>query len=704
MARFRGVVFLVVLLALISGPLLAQNGDRGVRVTPAVALPLGDDAQFFAPGAAASVQMYASPGALPWFSPALTTGYAIHGLEIDTSLSLLNAGADLALIGGGSTSFGIAAGGGYYYGLLNNGTTPRSGGGYVDARTIAGVDLSPRFTLSVEVGYRNYLGLSQMLTIGFGGITHRAMPELQIQQGPVISPPRPLDEARQAEILRISAASFSEVFPVFFKYYDEHAIGSARILNRSEEPVENLSIQFTVGQFMDTPTSCQAPRRLAAGDSADIEIGAFFNDTVLDITEATKVSGQLTVSFKHDGIDYTRSYTQTLRLHDRNSMTWDDDRKAAAFVTARDPAVLTIAKNVSSVVTSGQQSPIPAPLRLSMAMHEAIRLYGMSYTPDPDSPYRNQDSNDLRIDYLQFPRQTLQYRGGDCDDLTILFCSLLQALGVDTAFVLVPGHIFAAVNSGLSSEEARRQFTNVDDLIFQGGSAWIPVEVTLLSADFLSAWDSAAGQWREAEARELAELIPCSDAWRVYEPVGLRGEGQSLPPLDLEEVASEYRDQLATYVDRTIYPVVAQLQQEIQETNGAPRAVNRLAVLYARYGLYERAAAQFQSLLEARPDYVPAIVNLGNIHLLTGNLTAADRSFERALELDSDNPQILISAARVNHQLQNYGSARQYYRRARDLDPALAAQFAYLDLQGDEAVRAAERSGSATTMLWAEEE
>jgi transglutaminase-like putative cysteine protease len=34
------------------------------------------------------------------------------------------------------------------------------------------------------------------------------------------------------------------------------------------------------------------------------------------------------------------------------------------------------------------------------------------------------------------------YRAGDCDDLSILYCSLLEAIGIRTAFVTIPGHIF----------------------------------------------------------------------------------------------------------------------------------------------------------------------------------------------------------------------------------------------------------------------
>jgi hypothetical protein len=48
----------------------------------------------------------------------------------------------------------------------------------------------------------------------------------------------------------------------------------------------------------------------------------------------------------------------------------------------------------------------------------------------------------------------LYYRGGDCDDLSILYCSLLEVLGLDTAFITVPGHIYAAFDTGIQSGPA----------------------------------------------------------------------------------------------------------------------------------------------------------------------------------------------------------------------------------------------------------
>ena len=56
----------------------------------------------------------------------------------------------------------------------------------------------------------------------------------------------------------------------------------------------------------------------------------------------------------------------------------------------------------------------------------------------------------VSVDFLQFPYQTLLYHGGDCDDLSILNCSLFEALGIQTAFITIPGHIYMAYEISLA--------------------------------------------------------------------------------------------------------------------------------------------------------------------------------------------------------------------------------------------------------------
>ncbi|MCK7477119.1 MAG: tetratricopeptide repeat protein [Candidatus Moduliflexus flocculans] len=146
---------------------------------------------------------------------------------------------------------------------------------------------------------------------------------------------------------------------------------------------------------------------------------------------------------------------------------------------------------------------------------------------------------------------------------------------------------------------------------------------------------------------------------------------------------------------------MAALQAEVQSNQGSDKAVNALGVLYARYGLYEKAEQQFQKTI-ATKEFVPGLINLGNIQYRTKNPDKAQEYFERAYKADSTNPFAILSLARIHHEGENYGLVRKLYAELQKRSPGLAMQFAYLDLKGEEAARAADIAKAEETIVWAE--
>jgi len=338
-----------------------------------------------------------------------------------------------------------------------------------------------------------------------------------------------------------------------------------------------------------------------------------------------------------------------------------------------------------------------------MALHETLTLYGMSYVIDPTTPYSDLSTQKDIVDFLQFPRETLEYKAGDCDDLSILYCALLESIGIESAFVTVPGHIFIAFALKLNPNEARQAFSRSDELIFKEEKVWVPLEITELEEGFRTAWQIGAKEWIENNSREQTGFFPIHEAWMSYEPVGLPGTGKELELPEQELIIAEFNDQVSRFIDREIYSKVAQLQGDIQRHQDNYKYINRLGVLYARYGLNDRAIDEFEKVLELRA-YVPTLLNMGNIYYIDKAMEDALIYYERAEGEAPDNPRVILSIARVNHELENYGSVRRSYERLRTLDPELATRFAYLDLRGEEASRAAELSAVKDVVLWEEDE
>jgi tetratricopeptide (TPR) repeat protein len=304
------------------------------------------------------------------------------------------------------------------------------------------------------------------------------------------------------------------------------------------------------------------------------------------------------------------------------------------------------------------------------------------------------------VDFLLFPRQALEYKSGDCDDLAILYAAALEALGIETAFITTPGHIYMAFALASTSEEARRLFAaSAGDLLVRDGRAWLPLEITLRGEGFTAAWALGARQWREADAQGQAAFIDMRDAWKTYEPVGLPGTPPALSPPPVQSVSARFAREMTRLTGRELEPQLARIQAEIRQAGENPRLLNSLGLAYARFGVLDKAQ-QALTRAVAREEYVPALLNLGNIALLQQKFKEAAPLFSRALKKSPGSALALLGLARVSHELEEYGRVRELYAELKSRDPAMAERFAYLEQRREEASRASQAGDQQKEMIW----
>lgn len=73
--------------------------------------------------------------------------------------------------------------------------------------------------------------------------------------------------------------------------------------------------------------------------------------------------------------------------------------------------------------------------------------------------------------------------------------------------------------------------------------------------------------------------------------------------------------------------------------------LNRAVILADDLGRHDLALAELEAALQLAPDYLPALLNLGNLHEDMGRREAARAAYARALEVDPDNALALARTA-----------------------------------------------------------
>src|SRR6056297_392994 len=668
----------------------AQNQNYlGLSITPLASYPTGEYQELYSMAAGAEVALhYSSPGLEPFFlETSLTNLYS----QTSAQKSLTN----IPLSGGGGLKFPVAswldlslfARGGYAYGFIEtfDGDTATGSGSIITGGLRTETAFSPGFKLAVSAGYRYEPGVFEGLHGGVG-ITWEFGSQ---KAGPVR--------------LRFEDSQIRPVFPVFYSYYDANNLGTVTIKNDEPGEIKNVRVSLYVDQFMERSKLSSEIEVLKRGESTEVPLYALFRDDILSVVEETAVSGEIQVKYTYRGVEKTAGLSKTINIIKRNGMTLDDDRKAAAFVSAKDPLVIQLSRLAAGTARREGLEVINDNFVKALALYEVLGEYGLSYVIDPQTPYEEYYQNKSAIDYLQFPRQTIQYKSGDCDDLSILYAALLESLGISSAFITVPGHIYVAFDLGISPQEALRTFSKPDSLIVHEQRVWLPVEITMVGESFTAAREYGASEWRKYQPQDQAIFVEVSNAWKVYQPVGFtRSETTG------SEISFPTETATANRIERSSLRIV---DREIEQWrskitaryNGqtSPAALNKIGSIYARYGRYAAAEREFRKVMEMTNKYFPAYVNLGNIAFLEEDYSKALELFTQAYLMKPAHKGVLISLAKVHYELENGTIAAQYYQQAAAQDKNLANRFAYLDTNSQSAGRASS-ADKRRDMVWTE--
>lgn len=544
------------------------------------------------------------------------------------------------------------------------------------------ITLSPAFNMAIHIAP----SLRYTRTVGplsdFDGVYFGLGIEADYRFGS--DPDAPATEVRA---IRFGEVNLPPIFAAMQSHYVSEPVTTVALTNVERAEITDVQVSFHQPGFMDSPTLSARVNEIAAGATVEVPILASFNSEVFFTNGVVPLNGEIVVSYRYRGRPVTQRQGVTYDLHDRNALTWDDDRKVAAFITSSDSAVANYASFIRASGRDDLTDYLPDNLEYAMQVYHALASLGLVYQPDPSSPFAEVQDNTFAVDTVSLPRETLVNITGDCDDITVLYTALLESAGVPTGFVTTPGHIYAAVDTGVPPREFARVHADRDMTVEIDGSLWILVEITLIGqSGFLEAWRTGMEQWLEYEERtELRAFHKTSVAQSAFRPVGLRETDLGLQYGQPDGFLAAYRSDRGRIARLLLAPLREQATQR-----ASARTWNRYGIAAAQLGERAEAEAAFERAATLGRSDISPQVNLGSLRYLQGDFDGALTSFrqaERRLrdagESDSRGALLVyLNLARTLYELERYDEAGAYVTRAEEIDQEEADRYRYIAQAG----------------------
>jgi tetratricopeptide (TPR) repeat protein len=403
-----------------------------------------------------------------------------------------------------------------------------------------------------------------------------------------------------------------------------------------------------VGGLSDVPSEQLVLLRPHA--TQEVPLNVVLSDRVLE--QRGDRPAQLVVAASYESMRLPRTETASAQLvaYGPGAIDWSRGvAQAAAYVTTRDPVVGDLGREVSRLVAlEPEEAFANRNLATAAGLVEALGVLGLAYVPDPNNPFAVMSETPHAIDTVHYPRETLVSRAGDCDDSTVLVAALLGSVGIESAFVDVPQHLFVLADAGLHARHRSAFGVDEELLAVHDERVWIPIETTAIGRGFAAAWEEGARRYREYADRGLLEIVEVGAAQRRYPPAEPPG-GVRVPVVD----AGLVRERLS----RAGAEVAAWRETHLATRYGgarsglapSPAALEEVAQVYFVAGRFAEARSRLEEALALAPASAAAHNNLALACTAAGDLDSARTHLEAAVRAEPSDGGVWLNLGLVRH-------------------------------------------------------
>jgi hypothetical protein len=277
-----------------------------------------------------------------------------------------------------------------------------------------------------------------------------------------------------------------DIYPAFLDSYLDNPIAYGKVINLTDEPLTikpSVKIEGMHTDKIQSPSAILNP-----GDTARIPYYILIPENYYPDKAILSYADFYISTDAEEPDDH---FQKAVLVNGINS--WDGRVSNLRYFIKRD---VDFSMSYSKKVLSTSKlllDTIPAELS---SFYKARLIFesfisNLVYTADPRAT----------SEYVQFPNQTFELKGGDCDDLSVAYSSLLESVGIQTALVDYKSdgslrHVCVLFNTGLTPNHAKLITANDNKYFLRANldgkdEIWLPVETTSLT-NFQEAWNIGA--------------------------------------------------------------------------------------------------------------------------------------------------------------------------------------------------------------------
>ncbi|MEW6751633.1 MAG: tetratricopeptide repeat protein [Candidatus Latescibacterota bacterium] len=528
-------------------------------------------------------------------------------------------------------------------------------------------------------------------TFGIGLKYRFAQLDYAYERHPVLEPTHytSLSLAYNPRVVTIKDAMVrpSPVFRSLYRHYQEHEFFDVVLGNSAQEPVE-ATVSLMVPKVMSVPHQQavllppQSTAKYAFTVTFDQDLfnqpEAYFDNFVTPVVKVTYSRNR-----KEEAVE---KQLERVYVAGKGKLSWTVHGMAAAFVTPEDMAVGGLARGLvqryHDLLTAKFDR---SNLGKAAILFDALGAYRIRYQADQKTPFTSIAADRTIFDTVQYPAELLAKpegvgtKVGDCDDLTVLYASLLENLSIDTAFLEAnepgKGHIYLMFDSGVPPDQAADQFAGTAEHVEWQGRIWIPVETTMLGFTFTDAWRNGAAEYKRLKARELVSEVYVQEWMATYKPGVLAPSRAGLPATgEVDSLLARDLEAFDQRVDRIALGAVTSLE--------SPEGAYDAGAAYLRVNHLEKAVAMFDRVLEMAPEHADALNARGVALTRLGRYEEALECYRRSL-LHEDNNGVRMNVALTYYLMGERAAADQLFQEVVAQDDSYGELFDFLATVGD---------------------